>query len=590
MSEWPLGAREKLFEFRQELQESAARQPAAKRNTARLKLAKFYFARGMAPEARGVMQVIESEDERLAIQPEFKALKGAIAFLNGKVEEAARNLNDPRLDKFDEIRLWRGLVAAARLRWKEASLYFKQGEVVLHGYPEPIKSRLALVRIETALKARDTGAAGRWLSILSKNSDEMTRGEKTTMRYLQGRIAFLKRDLDRATKLWRGLLNSTDNWNAARADLSLVNLGLLQETMTVDQAIARLESLRYRWRGDEFELQVLRRLGGLYLGRDQYREGLNAYRVIATYFLNHPDTKRIAHVMTETFKKLYLKGGADNLSPLTALALFDEFRELTPPGPDGNRMIQTLAERLVDIDLLNRAAELLQHQVKFRLKGVDRAVVGAKLALIQLLDRNPTGAIEALRMTAYPRLPEELDDDRRRIQARAFFETGRPDEAIELLAGDVSRNADLLRADINWRTENWAEAAKSLQRMAGQPPDEGTTFDREESQIILNWAVAMRLSKDESGLAVLRELYGPAMMASPLGNAFQFIASASNPAEPLDLDKVTSRIAETDVFDAFLADYLEDNRKRLLKSPAKTPAPGTTPQATAPEAPQPASG
>ncbi len=143
-------------------------------------------------------------------------------------------------------------------------------------------------------------------------------------------------------------------------------------------------------------------------------------------------------------------------------------------------MIQTLAERLVDIDLLNRAAELLQHQVKFRLKGVDRAVVGAKLALIQLLDStNPTGAIEALRMTAYPRLPEELDDDRRRIQARAFFETGRPDEAIELLAGDVSRNADLLRADINWRTENWAEAAKSLQRMAGQPPDEGTTFDRE---------------------------------------------------------------------------------------------------------------
>ncbi len=53
---------------------------------------------------------------------------------------------------------------------------------------------------------------------------------------------------------------------------------------------------------------------------------------------------------------------------------------------------------------------------------------------------------------------------------------------------------------------------------------------------------------------------------------------------------MTSRIAETDVFDAFLADYLEDNRKRLLKSPAKTPAPGTTPQATAPEAPQPASG
>lgn len=200
----------------------------------------------------------------------------------------------------------------------------------------------------------------------------------------------------------------------------------------------------------------MRRLGGLYLERDKYREGLTVYRVIASYFLEHPDTKRIAEIMTDTFKKLYLDGEADKLSPITALALFDEFRELTPPGPDGNQMIQKLAERLVDVDLLNRAALLLQHQVKYRLKGEKRAVVGAKLALIQLLDRNPKGAIDALRSTAYPRLPEGLEDDRRRIQARAYFETGRAADAIELLAGDVSRNADLLRADINWRTENWS--------------------------------------------------------------------------------------------------------------------------------------
>ena len=66
--------------------------------------------------------------------------------------------------------------------------------------------------------------------------------------------------------------------------------------------------------------------------------------------------------------------------------------------------------------------------------------------------------------------------------------------------------------------------------------------------------------------------------------------------EPLDIETITNRIAETDMFDKFLAEYLDDNRKRLLKSPdqSKTPAPASpaapaepaaAPQASNPETP-----
>ncbi|NKB56799.1 MAG: hypothetical protein GKS00_10730 [Alphaproteobacteria bacterium] len=567
LSEWRKSNEKNYYEARQKLQDAAARQPSEQRDLSRLKLGQFYFARGLGPEAKGVLQVVEGADPRTATKPEFKALTGAVAALNGDYNAAARNLNDPRLDKYEEIQLWRGVAAAKAERWKDAQQLFKLGDTVLHAYPEPLKGKLGLLRVETALKARDSGSAARWLTTLDKQTDGMTRGELATLRYLQGRLAFVEQDIDRATELWSALQDSGDTWNAARAELSLVNLGLLQSSMSEDEAIQRLENLRYQWRGDEFELQVLRRLGGLYLDRDDYRGGLGTYRVIATYFPEHPDTERIAQTMTDSFKKLYLGGVADKLPPLTALALYDEFRELTPAGPEGNLMIQKLSERLVDVDLLNRAADLLEHQVKFRLQGEDRAKVGAKLALIRLLDRDPEKAVQALRMTAFPRLPEQLDDDRRRIQARAAFEIGRVSKAIELLAGDVSRNADLLRADIQWRTENWSEAAKVLQRLSGDPPPEGTTFDRSEAQVVLNWAVALRLDRDESGLEVVRALYGPAMAASPLSKAFQFIASASEADEPLDLETITSRIADNGVFEAFLAEYLADNKKRLLKSP-----------------------
>ena len=219
--------------------------------------------------------------------------------------------------------------------------------------------------------------------------------------------------------------------------------------------------------------------------------------------------------------------------------------------------------------------------MKYRLQGLERAKVGAKLALIRLLDRDPKKALQALDMTAFPRLPEQLDDDRRRIEARAMFETGKVDKAIELLAGDVSRNADLLRADIQWKSEHWGEAAKVLQRLAGAPPPEGTTFDRAEAQVVLNWAVALRLDKDEHGLTVVRELYGKAMATSPLGKAFQFIASPSDKDEPLDMETITKRIADNGVFKAFLAEYLADNKKRLLKSPvAPVKPPGRPPDST----------
>ena len=78
---------------------------------------------------------------------------------------------------------------------------------------------------------------------------------------------------------------------------------------------------------------------------------------------------------------------ADEVSPVNALALYFDFRELTPVGDEGDTMIRQLADRLVEVDLLGRAAQLIQHQVTFRLKGDEKARVGTKLAAIYILDR-----------------------------------------------------------------------------------------------------------------------------------------------------------------------------------------------------------
>ncbi len=557
--------------------------PKERRDDARLDLARYFFARGFAPEALGVLRTIEFSNEALSSQPEFRALIAATRVYMGRPFEARKDLLDPRLDQYQEISLWRGSMFLQTGELKKAAAQFRNGDPVLQSYPEPIRTNLALGRVEASLADLDVGNASIWLNFLGKNVEKMKRSQVARLLYNQGVLARSSRDLDRAVEFWTQSKKSGDRWSTARSELALVELGLQQESVTVDEAIERLERLRYQWRGDDLELAVLKQLGTLHLNKGEFRQGLNTLRTAITYYPNNKKVKDIAQLMTAAFRELHLEGGADALPPLQALALYDDFRELTPAGTEGDLMIQKLADRLVSVDLLNRAADLLAHQVRFRLKGENKARVGAKLAVIRLLDRNPKGALSALRGSFQPNLSTDLDDDRRRIRAKATLELGRYEEAIALLAGDVSREADLLRANIYWSTRNYAEAAKVLQRLSGDPLAEGG-YPENQASFILSWAVALRLKRDEAGIIMLRDLYGPGMSRSKLADAFAFISSPTGRAAK-NIDDITRKMAESDSFDAFLKNY----RDRLI-TPSKTaktkdaPTDAAAPAATQPDA------
>ena len=65
-------------------------------------------------------------------------------------------------------------------------------------------------------------------------------------------------------------------------------------------------------------------------------------------------------------------------------------------GPQGDKLVQNLAERLVSADLLNRAANLLRHQVDHRLEGEEKLRTAIRLAAIHLINKKPQGAMDAL--------------------------------------------------------------------------------------------------------------------------------------------------------------------------------------------------
>lgn len=560
MANWRLGSDAEFLDRRQALQLRIAEATSISRNGPRLELAQFYFARGLAAEAIGLLRTIAQSDEDLANRPDVKALRGAASFMLGRHAEAEEFLDDPALNGFSEAELWRGAATAGQGKWDQAVEHIARAGEIPGGYPRNYTTELAMQAAEAAIRAGDFRGAGAFLDVISEG--DPTPGERARLDFLRGRVLYAFGDTEAAVDIWNRLAQGEDRWARVRSERSLIQHLLDEGRISSMEAADRLDELRYAWRGDRVEFELLRDLGRLRLQENEFEEGLAALRQAVTFFPDNPESRDLAFELTEAFSDIFTSGVADSMTPLQALAMYDEFRELTPVGSAGDKIIESLADRLVKVDLLDRAARLLDRQVKFRLQGTEKARVGARLAVILLLDRQPESAIAALDESVAPGLRSDLAGERRRLRARAIFDLGDAQGALKLLADDTTREADLLRADIYWKTQDWVEAAKTFRSLVGDSGRDGRRLSPEQANFIVNWAVSLALSDNDNGLNRLRQIYGTQMDNTPFREAFRLITNNTD-SGPDEFLRLSERFEEIGRFQAFLSSY----RDKLKQGP-----------------------
>ena len=406
---------------------------------ARMQLSQLFLANGFAADALGTLAAALREAPGLERDADFIALRGASRQFFGDYQGAAEDLQNPAVGVYPELDLWRGALAAASADWQRATLAFSRAHHFLTRYPPPVRRRLLFLAVDAALHSEDPASASTHVAAL--DSLELNGLERDRLLVLRGRLRALEGDDENALLLLNRAAASTDHRARAEAEFARIDLLLQLDQIVPDDAIERLERLSYVWRGDEFEFAVLQRLGDQQFAQENYRDGLLSLRRAVSNFPDHSQSGEVTRTMTEAFQHLYLNGGADTLSPVTAIALLDAFRELTPAGPDGDRMVRELTDRLVAVDLLGKAAELLEHQIEFRSAGADKADIGAQLAAIYLLDHNPEAAAAALEKSAQPNLPPDMVAERGRLAARAEFARQNDAQALALLANDTTADA-----------------------------------------------------------------------------------------------------------------------------------------------------
>jgi len=548
---------------RGELEHAIVAATPSSRSDARLDLARFYFARGHAAEAKGVIAAIERNDPTLGSEPGVRAVAGAIALQMNDLKAATRDLNGSALDAEIEIGLWRGALAAREHDWKRAHEQFSRADVLLSTYPKPLRTKFRLAAGEAALNVGEYDDARRLFEAVRE--DAPLNGDMAAVRYFTGKALQLRGDSENALATWDKLATSLiDRQYRARAAFSAVTLRLEAGKITRAEAIKKLDELRYSWRGDDFEVDLLRRLAELKIEEGDYRGGFDAMRQLVAYFPENRDAPAIRKEFVDAFAGIFVGPGAENVPPLKAVALYEENRDLLPEGERGNEIIRRLSDRLVAVDLLDRAARLIEEEVKTRLQGRDKARVSTRLTLLRLLDGKPKAALDALAIDVGP-VDGELQRQRLQLQAQALIELNQNDEALKLIVNDTSRDADRLRAGIAWRGRNWPEASRILARLAPNP-EAGAGLEDDGAHDVLNWATALTLAGDKKSLTEVTKKYAAAMEKSRYKAAFHILAATDGTASDDDFRDVVGKVAQIEDFRTFLSDYRQQLSGKKLSS------------------------
>lgn len=560
---WEMGGFQALERNRQILMRSIGAKKGSARAEDLITLAKLNLANNKGQEALGLLKVAAQELPGIEENPEYIALRGAAGTLAGKFDEAIRDLSVVALRPYTEKNYWRAVTLAGLEDWQQADAVMPTDFDVLMEYPMSIQKPLTLSMAEVSLRAGKTLQAERLLSNLEPEFPTMTLAEQSAWKYLNGEFEHQKDRPDRAIENWQPLITGDDDYYRAKAGLSLTRLQLERQKITPAKAIDRLEGLRYAWRGDELETLINYRLGQVYVKNGDYLKGLSVLRNAISLSPDLPLTREVTEYMTETFRRIFTDGTLNNMSPIDAISIYDEFKELTPLGAEGDVFVQNLAERLVDIDLLGRASGLLQYQLDHRVSGGAAVNVALRLAAIQLIDGKAEEALQSL-ATAEANLnalsgSEQMKKSRevKLLKARALSKSNRANEGLSLLRGISDReDVNRLRADIAWNAGQWGPAATAFGNLiAGQNISLTRPADEYETNLIINQAIALNLSGNRTGLSSLRERYQDLMTQTDKAKIFDLVTRPRQLGVLNNDSSVRSLISEVDLFGEFLENY-----------------------------------
>lgn len=588
-------------EHERALQRESAGASRARKSDTRLALARFYAANGLMAEAKGPLSALMAEDAAMRDHREALFLKGLIAAQMHRHREAAAAFDAAPIKDDPETGLWRALVDQRLGRNAQALLGFRRADTILDRYTPELQGELRAAKARTALAMKDMTTAEREIDALAGLPGGTV--DKENLALLRAMLDDVGGRPDVAMAGYRPLFEARNRPVAAEAQLRAVRLVQAEKRSDIspDEAMARLETVSIIWRGGDLEIDALGELGRLYADQQRWRDAFMVARRANETFPEHALTRRLQDETAQRFAELFGGNGLEQLSRIEALALFYDFKEFLPIGRRGDEITRLLADRLIGLDLLDQASDILRYQMEKRLTGAARSAVAARLAMVDLMNNKPADALRALSTTRLVELPADVKRARLLLEAKALSDLSRTDQALDLLEVERGPEVDRLRADIFWTGRRWREAGEAHERILGEAWRGQALLGDGARSDVMRAAISYVMANEGLALDRLRSKFATKMAQSSDARTFAFVTGAnrSKAADIREMARATAA-AGADTLSDFMQAYRErypayssamrEKKAREPAAEAPPPAPAGTPATTgaASEAPAPA--
>lgn len=535
----------------------------AKKIEARFQLAKYYIAMGLGTNALKILDEIRKSEASVAKSEKFHALHGVANFLAKRYDEAIDDFSYGKLPNQNEAIFWRTLASSATEYKKENNIVLFSFISVMKDYPQELKERIALIAADTAIQANDDISTQNFMDVLKSTQGGADR--RAHILYLNARKFELQGYPRNALREYNNIIPMNSQKYSSLARFEKTNLELKLNLIPLNKAIAEFERLRYAWGEPKFKLKLLDKLAAVYAKNKDYYNALKTYRETLT-IAKRNQREEIINKMVRLFEDVYLNNRADDMQPLKALALYQDFEWLAPKSPQYSTIVQKLADRLVAVDLLERASDILKEQLRFvNLEEIQKAQIGTRLALIYLFQSDNIAALEILDKTEMNNLPQNLSQYRKIIRAQALASLNRNDEALQLLADDSSKNALLLKSDIYWKAGRWDKAADTLKYLIEKPVKD-KPLTEEQINYILDWATALKKAGRETVIVRLRNKFLPYFAKTPYYSTFNVLTNNLE-TDKIDLNAINQAVSDIAAYSNFSKLYNKSLRDNTLAKP-----------------------
>lgn len=529
--------------------------PLNQKNNLRLKLAQYYVHNGLGTNALYILNQMRQLDLPETKSDHFYALSGIANFLARRYQKAVNDFSQGSLPNLPEGVFWRTIAQSAYNYDEKNNTTIFANISLMRDYPQAIKDEVAIIAARNAIATGDDLSSQNFIDILRSVPDRL-RNLDPQITYLSAQKLEMQGYIRNAIKEYQKLLDSESTMFSALARMRYVVLGQMVDFIDLKTAIAELEKLRFAWGEREFKIKLLNKLAEYYLKDNNYYKALTILNEEG-FLVEGPQKEQVANKMLKIFEDIFIGNHADEaLSPIKSLALYQDFKWLADRSPQQTLIAQKLADRLVAVDLLSRAQDLLLSLLyNNKLSADSEGRVGARLAVIYLFENKPQDALNILEATNRTGFSPETINPRRIITARALSALGKTTEALALIQDDYSPNAILNKFEIYWNAQDWDNASNTIKQMIKEPVA-GKKLSTEQINYILDWATTLKQAGKETVLVRLRNKFSPYFINTPYESAFNVLTNHLE-KEEIDIKAIRSIISDVASFNNYAKFYTQ---------------------------------